>query len=86
MEFAVNIESKTKLPLARVREEIQVDGEVGQVATALFGADDKGHKKKKAKKSWQCPACRKPFSTRDELKNHVIGKGRLPAWNTKAGI
>lgn len=51
MEFPIKIESKAKRPLARTREEIQVNGEVGKIATALYGADDKGRKKKKAKKS-----------------------------------
>lgn len=74
MKFPINIESKTKLPLGRMREETQVNGEVGEIATALFGADDKGRKRKKVKKSWQCPACRKPCPTRAELKNHIIEK------------
>jgi len=72
-----NIESKTKLPLTRLREETQVNGEVGEIVTALFGVDDKGRKRKKTKKGrhgWQCPACRKPCSTRDELENHIIEK------------
>jgi hypothetical protein len=72
MKFPNNIESKTKLPLARMREETQVNGEVGEIATVLFGVDDKGHKRKKTKRGWQCPACRKPCSTRDKLENHII--------------
>jgi hypothetical protein len=72
MKFPTHIESKANLPLARTREEIQVDGEVGKISIVLYGADDKGRKKKKVKKSLQCPACQKPCSTRDELKNHVI--------------